>query len=116
MNQHGSRAYLVNTGWSGGSYGVGKRMDLKITRAIITAILDGTLEKTDCETLPIFDLRVPKTIPGVDGNILNPCNTWKDPAAYDATAKKLAGMFIEAFRTFTDTPEGKRLEQFGPKL
>ncbi len=116
MDEHGARAYLVNTGWSGGSYGVGKRMDLKITRAIITAILNGAIQKAETETLSIFGLTIPTTMPGVDAELLNPRNTWKDAAAYDTTARKLAKMFIDAFKTFTDTPEGKRLEQFGPKL
>ncbi len=116
MDQHGSRAYLVNTGWSGGSYGTGKRMDLKITRAIVTAILSGALHNVETDTMPIFGLTIPKSVPGVDADLLNPRNTWRDAAAYDATARKLAGMFIEAFKTFTDTPEGKRLEQFGPNI
>jgi phosphoenolpyruvate carboxykinase (ATP) len=116
MDQHGSRAYLVNTGWSGGSYGVGKRMDLKITRAIITAILNGSILKSETEVLPVFGLHVPKSVPGVDAELLFPRNTWRDAAAYDATARKLAGMFVEAFKTFTDTTEGRRLEQFGPQL
>ncbi len=116
MDQHGSRAYLVNTGWSGGGYGVGKRMSLKATRAIITAIFEGKLDGAPCATLPLFGLQYPTSVPGVDPAILNPRATWANPAEYDAAAKKLAGMFIEAFKGFTDNDEGKRLETAGPKL
>ena len=116
MDEHGATAYLVNTGWTGGAYGTGKRMSLKGTRAIITAILEGKLEGADCETMPLFNLRFPKAVVGVDSTILNPKNTWDDKAAYDAQAKKLAGMFIDAFQSYTDTPEGKALEAVGPQL
>lgn len=116
MDEHGSTAYLVNTGWTGGPYGTGERMSLKATRAIITAILEGKLEGVECDTMPLFNLRFPKAVEGVDSAILNPKNTWDDKAAYDAQADKLAGMFIEAFKSYTDTPEGKALEAVGPTL
>ncbi len=116
MDQHGSRAYLVNTGWTGGGYGVGKRMSLKATRAIINAIFEGKLDTAPCATLPLFGLQYPTSVPGVDPAILNPRATWSDPHDYDAAAMKLASMFIDAFRGFTDTPEGKRLEEAGPKI
>ena len=116
MEEHGSTAYLVNTGWSGGAYGTGKRMSLKVTRAIITAILEGELDGAECDTMPMFDLKFPKAVEGVDPAILNPKNTWADPAAYDATLRKVAEMFIKSFKTFTDTPEGKALEAVGPHL
>ncbi len=116
MAQHGSDAYLVNTGWTGGGYGAGHRMSIKSTRAIIDAILNGTLEDAEFNTMPIFSLHIPKTVQGVDPKVLNPRNTWKDKAAYDETAKKLATMFIENFKTFTNTAHGQRLESVGPRL
>jgi phosphoenolpyruvate carboxykinase (ATP) len=116
MDEHGSRAYLVNTGWTGGGYGVGHRMSLKATRAIITAIFEGTLDTVQYDTLPLFGLQYPTSVPGVDSGILNPRATWADPHDYDAAAMKLASMFIEAFRGFTDTDEGKRLEATGPSI
>ncbi len=116
MDEHGASAYLVNTGWTGGAYGVGHRMDLKSTRTIISRILDGTLDAAECETMPIFGFEIPKSIEGVDAGILDPRNTWADKDAYDETVRKLAGMFIENFVTFTDTPEGKALTDCGPRL
>lgn len=115
MDKHEAKAYLVNTGWTGGAYGVGHRMDLGATRKIIDAILDGTIDRAECKAMPIFDFEVPGKVPGVDSGILDPRNTWADPAAYDQTAKKLAGMFRENFETFTDAEEGKRLSAFGPE-
>ena len=116
MRQHGSSAYLVNTGWSGGAYGTGKRMSLKVTRAIIDAILDGSINKGPFEKFPVFGFEVPTAIAGVDSKLLNPRNTWADKAAYDQVLKKLAGMFVEKFRRFEDTAAGKELAKFGPQL
>ncbi|MBN2445994.1 MAG: phosphoenolpyruvate carboxykinase (ATP), partial [Phycisphaerae bacterium] len=115
MRQHGSVAWLVNTGWTGGPYGVGERMSLPDTRKIIDAILEGALDDAACDTMPLFGLAVPKAVPGVDPNVLNPRNTWTDKAAYDAQAAKLAQMFVKNFAQFTGTPEGKALEAAGPK-
>jgi len=116
IEEHGSTVYLVNTGWSGGKYGVGERMSLNVTRAIIDAIFNGSLDNVECETMPIFNLQIPKDVKGVDANILNPRNAWSDKDDYDNTAKQLAGMFIEHFKTFTDTHEGKVLEAAGPQI
>lgn len=116
MQEHGSKAYLVNTGWSGGPYGVGSRMKLSITRRIIDAIFDGTLEKAEYETFPVFGFKIPKAISGIESNLLNPRNTWADKAAYDAALNKLGGMFVKNFEKFTDLPQGKELVKFGPKL
>jgi len=115
MEQHGSQSYLVNTGWTGGAYGVGHRMPLPDTRKLIDAILDGSIEGAQWETLPIFDLEIPKGVAGVDASILNPRNTWPDKDAYDDAAKKLAAMFVEKFKTFTDTEKGRELLAYGPK-
>jgi phosphoenolpyruvate carboxykinase (ATP) len=116
MKKYGSKAYLVNTGWIGGGYGVGHRIDITQTRNMITAILEDTLEKNGFEELPVFGLRIPKSVAGVDPKILNPRNTWADKQAYDEMAKKLAGMFIQNFQKFTDSPEAKKLIGVGPKL
>jgi phosphoenolpyruvate carboxykinase (ATP) len=116
MRQYGSNAYLVNTGWSGGGYGVGKRMDLSITRRIIDSIFDGTLEKCDWTTFPVFGFRIPTALKGVESTILNPRNTWSDKAEYDAALKKLGGMFVQNFAKYTDTDLGKRLVNFGPQV
>lgn len=116
MAEHKSHAYLVNTGWTGGAYGVGSRMKLSITRAIIDAIFDGTLEKAEFENFPIFNFAIPKALGNIDKNILNPRNTWTDKAAYDAALKKLGGMFVKNFERFIDAPMGKELAKYGPQL
>lgn len=114
ITDHNADAYLVNTGWIGGSYGTGSRISLKNTRAIIDAILDGSIENSEFETTAFFNVEIPKTIHAVDSSILNPMNAWKDKAAYEATAKKLVGLFTTNFKKFTDTDSGKELEQYGP--
>jgi len=116
MDEHGSSAYLINTGWIAGPYGVGYRIPLKDNRLVIDAIFDGSLDQGAFETLPVFNLRVPKTVAGVDAKILNPRNLWKDKEAYDLQAARLAQMFINNFKLFTDTPEGKALVAAGPQL
>ncbi len=116
MQQHGSSAYLVNTGWIEGPYGTGRRIDIPSTRAIIDAILDGSLEHVEYEELPIFGLMIPKTVNGVNPKILNPRNIWADPTAWDAGAKSLGEKFIRNFENFTDNDEGKRLVGAGPKV
>ncbi|HMS16571.1 MAG TPA: phosphoenolpyruvate carboxykinase (ATP) [Planctomycetota bacterium] len=93
MKSANARAILLNTGWSGGGYGVGKRMSLKYTRALLNAALRGDLDHVQTEVHPIFNLRMPKTCPDVPAEILNPRNTWTDKAAYDAAATKLRDMF-----------------------
>lgn len=116
MRQHASTAYLVNTGWIGGPYGIGKRIDIPSTRAIIDAILDGSLDKAECTSLPIFGLQVPTKVEGVDPKILHPRNLWAEPTKWDETAMLLAKKFIENFENFTDNEEGKRLVSAGPQL
>jgi phosphoenolpyruvate carboxykinase (ATP) len=98
LDKHGTKVYLVNTGWSGGPYGVGKRMDIGLTREIVESVLNGSLAKVESVTDPIFHLEVPKSCPGVpDAAVLNPRNTWPDKAAYDERAKKLAAEFCAQF-------------------
>jgi phosphoenolpyruvate carboxykinase (ATP) len=116
MRSHGSRAYLVNTGWTGGPYGVGERMALPATRTIIDAILDGSIQDAEFETMPTFKLDLPKALPGVDATLLNPRETWEDKQAYDAQLEELARMFADNFVRFTDTPEGEALVQAGPEV
>ncbi|MBW4437001.1 MAG: phosphoenolpyruvate carboxykinase [Pleurocapsa minor GSE-CHR-MK-17-07R] len=102
LNKHGSTVWLVNTGWSGGSYGVGNRMSLKVTRAIITAVLDGSLENVPTTVDPIFGLQIPVSVPNVPTEILNPRNTWASGEAYDTKARELAAKFRNNFAKYAD--------------
>ena len=97
LKKHNTQAWLVNTGWSGGAYGTGERIDLPITRRMLTAILDGELETTDFIPDPNFKILIPAEVPGVDSNILNPRNTWKDKKSYDAKAIELIDLFKKNF-------------------
>jgi phosphoenolpyruvate carboxykinase (ATP) len=100
MQQHGTRVWLVNTGWSGGAYGAGKRIKLANTRAIIDAIHSGSLAKQDTQRDPVFGLDVVTKCPNVPNGILIPRNAWSDKAAYEATAKKLSGLFARNFAAY----------------
>ena len=102
IEQHEVTVWLVNTGWTGGPYGVGNRMQLGYTRAMVTAVLSGELDDvaTTCE--PFFNLAIPQQIAGVPDSLLNPRRTWSDGAAYDAQAQKLVGMFADNFAQFAD--------------
>jgi phosphoenolpyruvate carboxykinase (ATP) len=97
LREHDAKVWLINTGWSGGPYGTGERIKLKYTRAIVQAALTGELDESDTRRDPIFGLAVPTEINRVPANVLNPRSTWSDPAAYDAQARRLAGMFRENF-------------------
>ena len=102
LRQHpDTEVYLVNTGWSGGPYGVGKRIAIKHTRAMVSAALNGELDGVNYKPHPIFQVLVPEAVPGVPSNILNPKNTWDDPEAYEQQAKELAKRFAENFQQFT---------------
>ncbi|GAB1372618.1 phosphoenolpyruvate carboxykinase (ATP) [Candidatus Kapaibacterium sp.] len=116
MEQNNSRAYLVNTGWIGGPAGVGRRIDIPSTRAIIDAILDGSIENSEFEDLPIFGLMIPKTLHDVESRLLNPRNLWENPTDWDAQARKLAEKFVKNFENFTDNEHGLSLVAAGPKL
>ena len=98
--KHGARVWLVNTGWTGGAYGVGKRMKIAYTRAMITAALTGQLDNVQYKKHPVFNLDMPTTCPGVPESVLDPRSTWSDPGEYDEQAKKLAKMFVDNFVTF----------------
>ncbi|MCB1195443.1 phosphoenolpyruvate carboxykinase (ATP) [bacterium] len=116
MDEHDSEAYLVNTGWGGGPYGVGKRIDIKSTRKILDHILEGSINDAEFETLPIFNLQMPKALAGINSAILNPKTLWQDKSAYDAALRKLADMFVKNFDKFTDNAEGKALVAIGPQV
>ena len=100
MRTHKARCILLNTGWSGGPHGVGKRISIKHTRALLNAALAGDLdpENTEYENHPIFNLAMPTQCPGVPSEILNPRNTWEDKAAYDNQAEMLRDMFRENYQ------------------
>ena len=112
MHAAGSSAYLVNTGWNGS----GKRISIKATRAIINAILDGSIDDADMQQLPYFNLAIPTAVPGVDADILDPRSTYADPAEWDAKARDLAELFIKNFEKFTDDPRAQALVSAGPQL
>ncbi len=114
LRETGADVWLVNTGWSGGGYGVGSRMRLAHTRAMVGAALAGALRSVPTRVDPVFGLHVPESVPGVPGEVLRPRDTWKDPAAFDAAAARLAGMFKENFTRFAEqVPEAVR--EAGPK-
>jgi len=102
IEKHGSAAWLVNTGWTGGPYGTGERMSLKYTRAIIDAMHEGQLDEVATEEDPIFGLHIPTSCPGVPSELLNPRNTWADKDAFDEKARYLAGLFRENFTKFEE--------------
>jgi phosphoenolpyruvate carboxykinase (ATP) len=112
--EHNTRVYLINTGWSGGPYGVGKRIDLKYTRAMVTSALNGDLEKTPFKHNDIFNVEIPTLCPRVPPEVLNPRNTWSDKEKYDISAKKLAALFVKNFEKFGETP--KEILNAGPKI
>ncbi len=117
MEEHHAHAWLVNTGWTGGGWGHGgKRMDLPHTRAIIDAILDGSLNKASYSTLPIFNLQIPDHVRGVPDHVLNPRNTWEHPGEWDQQARMLAEKFIKNFEFFTDNEKVKGLVPYGPVI
>jgi phosphoenolpyruvate carboxykinase (ATP) len=112
--RHDVQCWLVNTGWTGGPYGVGRRMDLKSTRAMVRAALAGNLDKAATRREPVFGLEVPKRVPGVPDALLDPRTTWKDPAAYDAQARKLTALFRKNFEQFADLVPAS-VREAGPK-
>ena len=100
LEKNGTKAWLVNTGWTGGPYGTGSRMMLPYTRLMVNAAITGQLDQTPTTADPIFNLNIPHTVAGVPSEILTPRNTWADPAAYDAQAQKLANMFTQNYKQF----------------
>jgi len=114
MSKHNVDCWLVNTGWSGGPYGVGSRMKIAYTRAMVTAALDGSLVNIPTESDPIFGLHIPTSCPNVPPEVLKPRNTWHDKALYDEYAKKLAEMFEKNFVQFEEQVS-KEVKEAGPK-
>jgi phosphoenolpyruvate carboxykinase (ATP) len=100
LDEHGSRVWLVNTGWTGGQYGEGSRMPIAATRALLHAAISGELEDVEYRTDELFGFEVPVEVPGVDSKLLDPRSTWSDAEAYDAKARELAEMFKSNFSQF----------------
>jgi phosphoenolpyruvate carboxykinase (ATP) len=115
LAEGGADTWLVNTGWSGGPFGVGSRMKLSYTRAMIRAILDGTMAEVPTTEDPFFGLHVPDSCPDVPSEVLKPRDTWADKEAYDAQAQKLAGMFAENFKKF-EADASDEVKRAGPKV
>ena len=111
MQKSGAKAYLVNTGWNG----TGKRISIKDTRGIIDAILDGSINKADTKVIPVFNFEVPTSLPGVDPKILDPRDTYANPADWDAKAADLASRFVKNFKKYETNPAGKALVKAGPE-
>ena len=112
MEKAGATAYLVNTGWNG----TGKRISIKDTRAIIDAILDGSIEKAETKNIPYFDFKVPVALHDVNPGILDPRDTYATPEEWNEKAKELAGLFVENFEKFTHNEAGKVLVEAGPRI
>lgn len=112
MEEHNAKAYMVNTGWNG----TGKRISIKDTRAIIDAILDGSIENAETTVVPVFNFEVPAALHDVNSEILDPRNTYVDASEWQTKAEDLAGRFIKNFVQYTDNEEGERLVEAGPQL
>jgi phosphoenolpyruvate carboxykinase (ATP) len=112
LREHGAQCWLVNTGWQGGAYGVGKRMSLPYTRAMVNALVEGKLANVAFEIEPSFGFSIPKEVPEVPSELLNPRNSWKDKAAYDKMAADLSARFAKNFEQF-DAPA--EIRNAGPK-
>jgi len=108
--KHDAEVFLINTGWTGGPYGVGERMSLPDTRAMVKASTSGALRGVETKRHPIFNVDVPVTCPGVSDDVLDPKSTWSDPAAYDEKARELATMFVKNFERFADVVKPETLE------
>jgi phosphoenolpyruvate carboxykinase (ATP) len=109
MEENKVNIWLINTGWTGGPNGVGSRIKLSYTRAMITAALDGKLDNVATATDPVFGMAIPAEVPGVPTEILTPKNTWKDKAAYDEKAKFLASLFVKNFEQYATGVSGEIL-------
>ena len=115
MKAHNADAWLVNTGWMGGPYGTGKRIDLPTTRKIINAILNKSINDIPYTTLPVFNLSIPASLPGVPAELLDPGKAWPDSSEWHKAARALAEMFIKNFNKFTSNPETAKLVTAGPR-
>lgn len=115
MKAHHAEAWLVNTGWMGGPYGTGKRIDLPTTRRIIDAILNGSIKEVPYKTIPVFNLSIPASVPGVATDLLDPGKKWPDYEAWLNAARELGGKFVKNFSKFTSNSETAKLVSSGPK-
>jgi phosphoenolpyruvate carboxykinase (ATP) len=115
IKKNNVNVYLVNTGWTGGAYGTGSRMSIKNTRACINGILDGSIENCKFDNLPIFNLAIPKTLDGVDTEVLNPRNTWKNKKEYDKASHILANMYRENFKKYLTNTRDFDFTSAGPE-
>jgi len=115
LREHGTRCYLINTGWSGGPYGVGSRIDLAATRQMVQAVINGRLDGAETKTDPFFGLNVPVEVPGVPTELLDPRETWDDKDAYDQQARELAHLFAENFKKFEDEVD-EEVREAGPTV
>jgi phosphoenolpyruvate carboxykinase (ATP) len=115
LERHHSTVWLVNTGWTGGPFGEGERMPIAATRAMLHAALSGGLDKAEYRLDEVFGFEVPKAVPGVAPNLLDPRSTWRDPEAYDRKARELARMFRDNFEQFTDEA-GEEIAAAGPRV
>jgi len=114
INKHNTTVYLINTGWSGGPYGIGARIKIKYSRAMVTAALNGDLEKTEYHHDELFNLDIPTNVEGVPSEILDPKNTWNNKNSYEESAKSLSKRFVANFKKFDNvSPE---IKNAGPKL
>jgi len=116
MKEHNTSAWLVNTGWTGGPYGTGRRMDLPSTRRIINSILDGTINKPAFRKIPVFNLEIPEYVEGVDTKLLDPAETWESPEKWHSAATELAGRFVANFNRISSGNEFLKLASFGPVI
>src|SRR5580658_1014147 len=107
IKKHNVDCWLVNSGWTGGIYGTGRRMPIKVTRALVTGALDGSLKNASYRTDPYFGFAVPTSVPGIEPHILYPMKTWKEKAAFDETARKLVGMFQKNFTKYEQTVDAE---------
>jgi len=116
IDKYNVNVYLVNTGWTGGSYGVGERMSIKNTRSCINSILDNSINDSQFENLNIFNLQIPTKLKDIESNILNPRNTWENKKEYDKKAEELANMYIENFKKYLINESKFDFTKYGPKI
>jgi phosphoenolpyruvate carboxykinase (ATP) len=113
---HNAEVWLVNTGWTGGPYGIGTRIDLTYTRLIVEAILNDSLKNCEFKTLPVFNLNIPSKIEGIDGTTLDPAKAWESTSKWRVAATDLALKFINNFNKFTSNKESESLVSSGPVI
>jgi phosphoenolpyruvate carboxykinase (ATP) len=113
ITQHNTKVYLINTGWFGGPYGIGKRIDLNYTRSMVTAVINGELDKCSFKLHQIFNLEIPLECPGVPNKLLDPAQTWNNQNEYLQAAATLANLFIQNFQKFGEVSQ--KIIDAGPK-